>query len=224
MSVGERPAQDSSSSDSKAVRLAVLISGYGSNLQAILDATKDGALPNVEVGLVVSNRRDAFGVKRAIHHGVPVVYFPLAAYTTAGRARDDYDADLASILDAFSIDWVVLAGWMHVLSQRFLERFPHRVLNLHPALPGQFPGTNAIERAFGAFQEQGLDHTGVMVHLVPDEGVDSGPVVAQQQVPIEDGDDLQDLAARVHAVEHRLLVAAIRDLIATSQPSGDETP
>jgi formyltetrahydrofolate-dependent phosphoribosylglycinamide formyltransferase len=209
---------------SKVVRLAVLISGYGSNLQAILDATEDGALPNAEVSLVVSNRRDAFGIKRAIHHGVPVVYFPLAAYTTAGRPRDDYDADLASMLDAFSIDWVVLAGWMHVLSRRFLERFAHRVLNLHPALPGQFPGTNAIERAFAASQEQGIDHTGVMVHLVPDEGVDSGPVVAQQQVPIEDGDDLQDLAARVHAVEHRLLVATIRDLIATSQPSGEETP
>ncbi len=103
--------------------------------------------------------------------------------------------------------------WMRILSRVFLDRFPNRVVNLHPALPGQFPGTDAIERAFSAFRRGEIKHTGVMVHLVPDEGVDSGPVLAQEVVPIRMDDTLETLEARVHSVEHRLLVQVIRDLI-----------
>ncbi|RLC67464.1 MAG: phosphoribosylglycinamide formyltransferase [Chloroflexi bacterium] len=194
-------------------RIAVLISGFGSNLQAVLDAVAGGRLPGVEVALIVSNRRGAYGIRRAVHHGVPVVYFPLAPYRRAGRPRQAYDADLAAIVRAFEATWVVLAGWMHVLSDAFLRHFPSRVVNLHPALPGMFPGTEAIARAYAAYRRGELDHTGVMVHLVPDEAVDAGPVVAQVEVPIHPEDTLEDLEARIHAAEHRLLVQALHDLL-----------
>ncbi len=201
-------------------RLAVLISGFGSNLQAILDAVSSGLLPGVEVALVVSNRKEAYGLRRAIRAGVPVVYFPLAPYTQAGRPRTDYDADLAALLEAFSVKWVVLAGWMHVLSKAFLSHFPHHVVNLHPALPNTFPGTHAIERAYEAYRQGHIRHTGVMVHLVPDEGVDAGPVVAQEEVPIFPDDTLEELEARIHAVEHRLLVQALRQLLCPAPSQG----
>jgi phosphoribosylglycinamide formyltransferase-1 len=199
------------------VRIAVLVSGFGSNLQAILDAIEDGRLPGVEVALVVSDRREAYGLKRAIQHGVPVLYFPLAPYRRADRSNRDYDADLAAILRAFAIEWVVLAGWMHILSEALLTHFPSRVVNLHPALPGTFPGTHAIERAYAAYQEGEIERTGVMVHLVPDEAVDAGPVVLQEAVRIHPDDSLEDLEVRIHTVEHRLLVQALCDLLARPQ-------
>ena len=195
--------------------IAILISGFGSNQQAIMDAVEAGRVPGAEVALVVSNRRDAFGIKRAIKHGVPVIYFPLAPYSRAGRAREEYDADLARILKAFDVDWVVMAGWMHVWSDAFLRHFPSRVVNLHPALPGTFPGMHGIEEAYEAYQRGEVEHTGVMVHLVPDPAVDAGPVVAQEVVPIHPNDSLEDLETRIHAVEHRLLVEALRGLLAT---------
>jgi formyltetrahydrofolate-dependent phosphoribosylglycinamide formyltransferase len=194
-------------------RIAVLVSGFGSNLQAIIDAAEEGALPGVEIALVVSNRREAYSIKRAVRHGMPIVYFPLAPYKRGGRSREEYDADLAAVLRTFGVSWVVLAGWMHVLSDAFLSRFPSRVINLHPALPGTFPGTNGIERAYQAYQRGEIDHTGVMVHLVPDEAVDAGPVVAEEVVPIYPHDSLDELEERIHAVEHRLLVGAVRQLL-----------
>jgi formyltetrahydrofolate-dependent phosphoribosylglycinamide formyltransferase len=198
-------------------RMAVLISGYGSNLESIMTAVEEGRLPGVELALVVSNRQEAFGIKRAVRHGVPVVYFPLAPYTAAGRPREEYDADLAAIVGAFDVSWVALAGWMHVLGNRFLRRFPSRVVNLHPALPGTFAGTHAIQRAYDAFQKGEIEHTGVMVHLVPDEEVDAGPVVAQEEIEILPEDTVDDLEERMHRVEHRLLVQALRDLLCEPQ-------
>jgi len=194
-------------------RIAVLISGFGSNLQAIIDAVEEGKLPGVEIGLVISNRSDAYGIERAVRHGIPVVTFPLAPYARAGRPRSEYDADLAAILKAFDVSWVVMAGWMHVLSDAFLAHFDSRVVNLHPALPGAFPGTEAIERAYEAYQRGEIDHTGVMVHLVPDDAVDAGPVVVKEVVPIRAQDSLNELEERIHAVEHRLLVEALRQLL-----------
>jgi formyltetrahydrofolate-dependent phosphoribosylglycinamide formyltransferase len=194
-------------------RLVVLISGGGTNLQAVIDACESGTLP-ARVVAVVSNRKAAYGLVRAQKHGIPSVYHPLKRYREAGRTRREYDADLARIVAGYEPDWVVLAGWMHVLSMTFLEHFPHRVINLHPALPGQFVGTHAIERAFEAFRRGAIEYTGVMVHQVPDEGVDVGPVVAQAKVPIYPDDTLDELEARVHHTEHRLLVDALRALIA----------
>lgn len=189
-------------------RLAILISGSGSNLQAIIDAIAAGRL-DAQIAVVVSNRRDAFGLARAERAGIPTLYVPLKPYTEAGRPRAQYDADLARQVAGCAPDLIVLAGWMHVLSPAFLDRFPGRVLNLHPALPGQFAGTHAIQRAYEAFQRGEIDHTGVMVHWVVPE-VDAGPVVASAEVPIYPTDNLDDLEARIHAAEHRLLVEAIR--------------
>jgi formyltetrahydrofolate-dependent phosphoribosylglycinamide formyltransferase len=190
----------------------VLVSGFGSNLQAILDACASGKLP-ARVAAVVSNRPEAYGLERALAAGVPAIPFPCPR----GRPRREYDADLAELVASYQPDWIVLAGWMRVLSSAFLERFPAKVVNLHPALPGAFPGTHAIQRAFAAFQTGEIAHTGVMVHLVPDEGVDTGPVLFQARVTILPGDNLESLEARVHAVEHEILVAALQAL-ATQTP------
>lgn len=122
-------------------RLAVLISGSGTNLQAILDAIAAKHL-TAKVVLVVSNRKAAYGLTRAESAGIPTLYFPLQAYAESGRDR--YDAALADKISACQPDLIVLAGWMHVLSPIFLDRFPKSVINLHPALPGIFPGINAI--------------------------------------------------------------------------------
>ncbi len=189
-------------------RLAVLISGNGSNLQAIIDACASGELA-AEVVAVVSNRLDAFGLERARRANIPAT----AISKQQSQDRREYDSMLAEIVAAHQPDWVVLAGWMRVLSCAFLDHFPNRVVNLHPALPGTFPGTHAIERAFDAFQRGEIKHTGVMVHVVPDEGVDCGPVLEQESVPIYPRDSLADLETRIHSVEHRLLVTTLARLI-----------
>lgn len=197
-------------------RLAVLISGNGSNLQAIIDAVKLRVLP-AEIAVVVSNRKDAFGLQRAEKAGIPTLYFPLKPYSDGGRSRAEYDADLAAQLQAYDPDWVVLAGWMHILSREFLRHFPYQVINLHPALPGQFPGAHAIAEALAAYQAGKIKHTGCMVHLVPDEAVDSGPIIGTADVPIYPNDSKETLAARMHAAEHTLLIQSLLRLIA-----GDE--
>ena len=193
-------------------RLAVLISGNGTNLQAILDAIRARQL-DAQVVLVVSNRKNAFGLERAAKAGVPTRVHTLKPYRDAGRSREEYDADLAELVLEAKPDWVVLAGWMHILSDAFLRHFPYRVVNLHPALPGQFPGANAIAEALEAFQAGRIKKTGVMVHLVPDEQVDRGPVIASEEVPIYPGDTLDTLTNRMHQVEHRVLVGALQRLI-----------
>ena len=192
------------------LRLVVLVSGSGSNLQAIIDAIAAGDL-DAEIALVVSNRQAAFALERAAQVGIPTLYFPLKPYRDGGQGREAYDADLAAEIAQAAPDVVMLAGWMHVLSPAFLERFPGRVLNLHPALPGTLPGTHAIERAFELFQRGELDHSGCMVHYVIPE-VDAGEVVRQVEVPLLPGDTLEVFEARMHAAEHRLVVEALREV------------
>lgn len=188
-------------------RLVVMVSGSGSNLQAVLDACRGGAI-DADVVAVVSNRGDAYGLDRAAAVGVPTVH--VAPH--ADEERDDYDARLADVVAGFDPDLVVLAGWMRVLTMSFLGWFPGRVINLHPALPGELPGTGAIERAWQEARSGSRTRTGVMVHLVPDEGVDDGPVLASEVVPIDPRATLEELEAAVHAVEHRLLVDTIAEL------------
>lgn len=110
-------------------------------------------------------------------------------------------------------NWVILAGWMRILTMEFLQHFPGKVVNLHPALPGTFPGVDAIERAYMAFLRGEISETGVMVHLVPDDGVDSGPVLNQRRVGIRAGETLEELEAEIHSVEHQILVQTIQELI-----------
>ncbi len=190
-------------------RLVILISGYGSNLQAILDACRRGELP-AQVVAVISNKADAFGLQRAIDAGVPAIPLPFCRDLHFDRAG--YDEVLAEVIEQYQPDLIICAGWMRILSPTFVRRFAGKIINLHPALPGAFPGTRSIEAAYRAFQRGEIQRTGVMVHYV-DEGVDTGPVIATREVPISPTDTLKDLEERVHAAERELLVAAIREVI-----------
>ena len=162
--------------------LAVFISGTGTNLQAIIDAIESGRLQDTRISVVVCNRKAAPGLERATEHAIPTIYQPFLPYRQQGLSREDYDRDLTAKLSAYPVDLVVLAGWMRIFSLEFLRCYPC-VLNIHPALPGTFPGMHAIVEAFDAYQRGEITQTGVMVHWAPDETVDSGPVVISQACP-----------------------------------------
>ncbi|MBC8170714.1 MAG: phosphoribosylglycinamide formyltransferase [Anaerolineae bacterium] len=187
-------------------RIVVMVSGGGTNLQTLIDAIQAGHLP-AQIGLVVANRKAAYALVRAEKAGIPTLYLSLKAYTDNGKTREAYDADLGAKIAAVQPDLIVLAGWMHVLSPAFLDRFVHRVINLHPALPGEFPGTNAVERAYKAYHRGEIDRSGCMVHYVVPE-VDAGPVLAQAVVHLDLRDNLTDFESRIHAAEHQLIVQA----------------
>ncbi|KAF9276327.1 hypothetical protein BGZ68_010083, partial [Mortierella alpina] len=172
---------------------------------ALIDAIANGSLI-AEIPLVISNRSKVFGLERAEKAGIPTKVLALKPYTTAGKTRSEYDADLAQLIVAAKPDLVVLAGFMHILSPAFLDQFPTTpLINLHPALPGQFDGARAIERAFEAYQKGEIKHTGVMVHRVIQE-VDGGEPLLVKEVEIKPEDDLAALQERIHSVEHKLLV------------------
>ena len=189
-------------------RLVVLISGNGSNLQAILDACASGELDATVVS-VISNKAEAYGLIRARNAGIESIHFP----KLETESRQQYDARVAGYVTTLQPDYIILAGWMRILSNSFLSSLPNRVVNLHPALPETFPGTHTIERAFEAYQRKEISHTGVMVHLVPDEGVDNGPVLSAEIVPIFADDTLESLEARVHQTEHKLLITTLKQLV-----------
>ena len=191
-------------------RLVVLISGNGSNLQAILDACSTGELDATVVS-VFSNKADVYGLVRAKTAGVEAIYFPKKEI----ESRREYDARLAIDVKSKQANYVILAGWMRILTSAFLDHFPNRVINLHPALPATFPGTHAIERAFEAYHRGEIKHTGVMVHLVPDEGVDNGPVLATAEIAFQPSESLGEFEKRVHDVEHNLLINTIRTMLET---------
>jgi phosphoribosylglycinamide formyltransferase-1 len=176
--------------------IGVLVSGTGTNLQALLDA----GLPVVAVA---SNRRDAPALARA---GT----IATAAFETAGYAgRSERDAAMADWLRAQGVELVVLAGYMHLLTPAFLDRFPNAVVNVHPSLLPEFPGAHAVEAQLAA----GVTESGATVHIV-DEGVDSGPVLAQERVPVLPEDTPETLHARIKEIEHRLLPQVVEELCA----------
>jgi phosphoribosylglycinamide formyltransferase-1 len=175
--------------------IGVLVSGAGTNLQSLVD----NGLP---ITAVASNRRDAPALLRARAAGIPTATFSLDCHAD----RTERDLVMASWLEEHGVELVVLAGYMHLLTPPFLRRFPDRVVNVHPSLLPQFPGTHAIEDALSA----DIDVTGVTVHYV-DEGIDTGPVIAQEAVPVE---PRATLAERIHAVEHRLLPEVVTKLCA----------
>ena len=194
-------------------RLVVLASGNGTNLQAIIDAcaaTIDTVRQlDAKVVGVVSDKHEAFALNRAQCNNVETAVVAIKPHET----RPQYDARIAQIVGAWQPHIIVLAGFMRVLSNSFLSQFPNQVINIHPALPGELPGTHAIERAFTEFTQGTRRETGIMVHFVPDEGVDNGPVIAQQVVPIHAADTLVTLEARMHATEHALVIDALQQLI-----------
>jgi phosphoribosylglycinamide formyltransferase 1 len=176
--------------------IGVLVSGEGTNLQALLEA----GLPVVAVA---SNKRDARALARARAAGVAAASFPLEDYGD----RAARDAEMAAWLTGRGVDLVVLAGFMHLLTPAFLGRFPDRIVNVHPSLLPAFPGAHAVEEQLAA----GVAESGATVHLV-DEGVDSGPILRQERVPVLAGDTPESLHERIKRVEHRLLPEVVGEL------------
>ena len=174
--------------------IGVLVSGEGTNLQALVDA----GLP---VRAVASNRTGARALERAERAGIAAEVFELGHYAS----RDDRDEAMADWLTAQGVELVVCAGYMHLLTTAFLDRYPGRIVNVHPSLLPEFPGGHAIDDAL----EAGVETTGVTVHLV-DEGLDTGDVIRQEPLPVE---PRETLAERIHAVEHRLLPEVVRELV-----------
>ncbi len=193
-------------------RLAVFVSGSGSNLQALIDACGAGVLA-AKVVLVVSNRKAAYGLERARLASIPALYFPLKPYSDAGRSRAEYEADLLDAITPHSPDLLVLAGWMHIFGASFLGQFPRRVINLHPALPGVLAGKDSLRETYEAARRGEPVATGCMVHYVVPE-VDAGEVIATERVPVAPGEALDEFAARMHAAEHRLIVRAVGQWLA----------
>ena len=191
-------------------RVAVLISGEGTNLQAILDTVH--RRDDIEVVGVASSRRDAGGLERARRAGVETAVFEIGAYDDRGER----DEALADWLDERGVQLVVLAGFMEVLGAGFIGRFRGRIVNVHPALLPAFPGVGAVEQAL----EHGVKVMGATVHFV-DEGVDSGPIILQEAFELSYPSDIAAIEQRVHGIEHRLLPQAVR-MIAAGKVHLDE--
>ncbi len=197
-------------------RIAVLVSGSGSNLQALIDAIESHELSNVEIALVVSNKANAVGLQRALTHKIPALYLPWS------WTRQEVEAKLAAVFTLFQIDLIVQAGWMRIFTPDFIASYPNRIINLHPALlpdDGQgntfttsngsvvpvLRGLHVVKRAL----EAGVKVTGSTVHYVTPE-VDAGPMLRRAEVPIEDSDTEETLHERIKQVEHKLIVEAIK--------------
>ncbi len=180
--------------------IAVLVSGSGSNLQAIIDASEKGEIP-CRVGIVVSNNPDAFGLARAAKHGIPTEVVRHKEFPS----REEFDRKLVEIVRRSGAELVCLAGFMRVLTPVFVRAFPNRILNIHPALLPSFPGTHGPKQAL----EYGVRFSGCTVHVL-DEGVDTGPIVVQAVVPVFGKDTEETLAARILVQEHRIYPMAIR--------------
>lgn len=188
------------------VRIGVLASGRGSNLQALLDA-QDGGRLRPRVALVLSDRADAVALERARRHGVPAIH--LDPGSPRARLRPEAEAEYVAALRAGGVDWVVLAGFFRIVGQTLLDAFPSRVLNIHPSLLPSFPGLHAPRQAL----EYGVQVSGCTVHLVT-AAIDAGPIVRQAAVPVRPDDDEESLAARILEEEHRILVEAVNEITA----------
>ncbi len=197
------------------LRLAVLVSGSGSNLQALIDAVESQQLSGVEIVLVISNKANAQGLQRALQHKLPTAYIPW------GKQREEAEERVSALLQLFQVDLIVLAGWMRILSANFTTQFPQRIINLHPALlPNNgeetyttsdgtiipaLRGINVVEQAL----EAGLKVTGSSVHYVI-PAVDAGPVIGRTEVTIEPADTAETLHEKLKIQEHLLIVEAVR--------------
>ena len=184
----------------KKVNIGVLVSGSGSNLQAIIDQIEQERLP-AEIKIVISNNPDAYALKRCSKHAIPTRMVSHLDF----RKREDFDGQMAPILKSYDVELVALAGFMRVLTPAFLRAFPMGVMNIHPALLPAFPGTHVQQKAL----EYGVKFSGCTVHFV-DEGMDTGPIIIQAVVPVYDGDTVDTLSARILKEEHRIYPLAIR--------------
>jgi phosphoribosylglycinamide formyltransferase-1 len=183
-------------------KVAVLLSGRGSNFVALADACARGEVP-AEIVVVVSNKADAPGLERARERSIATVVVP-----SKGKAREEHEREVIAALEAAGAEWVCLAGYMRLLSPEFIGRFPSRIVNIHPALLPAFPGLDAQHQAW----DYGAKVSGCTVHLV-DAGCDTGPIVLQRTVPVLDDDTAETLAARILEQEHVAYAAALRMLL-----------
>jgi phosphoribosylglycinamide formyltransferase-1 len=184
------------------LRLGVLVSGKGTNLQAIIEEIASGKL-DAEIKIVLSNRRDAYALCRAENAGIKNMFVDINDFPN----NEAYHQRLIDLLEEQQVDLVILAGYMRILNRTFVERFRGRILNIHPSLLPAFPGLHAVEQAL----EKGVKVTGCTVHFV-DEGVDSGPILLQKAVEISEGETVESLTAKIQQEEHRLFPAAIRKI------------
>ena len=173
-------------------RIGILLSGRGSNFEAIANNIKSGKIANAEIAVVISNREDAGGIKTARSRGLEAIVIP-----SKGKAREDHDREMVAALQKHNVDLICLAGYMRLLSPWFVKQFPHKILNIHPSLLPAFPGLEAQQQAFA----YGVKVTGCTVHFV-DEELDHGPIIVQKAVPVHDGDDEHTLAERILEQEH----------------------
>ncbi len=185
------------------MRIAVLVSGNGSNLQALLEAQARGELAPGQIALVVSNRPGAFALERAAGFGVPALTVDHKAYPT----REAFEDAVLAALNEHRVEAIVLAGFIHILTARFTDRYPLRILNTHPSLLPAFPGAHAPADALA----HGAKVTGVTVHFV-DATLDGGPIIAQRALAIEDSDDATSLHRRIQRLEHQLLPEVVAQL------------
>ena len=183
-----------------AKRIGVLLSGRGSNFEALADSIAAGRIPNAQIAIVISNREGAPGIERARARGIEARVIP-----SKGLQREAYDLQVVALLKEKQVDVVCLAGFMRLLSPYFIAAFPNRILNIHPALLPAFPGLEAQRQAL----EYGVKFSGASVHFV-DENLDAGPIIVQAVVPVLDDDTPETLAARILKEEHRIYSEAVR--------------
>lgn len=183
------------------VTLAVLVSGNGSNFQAIVDAIEAGRISNARIACLISNKADAFALERAKKHAIKTIVLDHKEYPN----RQAYDTAMVELLRQHGVQLVILAGFMRLLSPVMIDAFPNAIMNIHPALLPAFPGLDAQQQAF----DYGVRYTGCTVHFV-DNGTDTGPIILQAVVPILGSDTVDTLTQRIHGEEHRTYVEAVR--------------
>jgi len=181
-------------------RIGVLLSGRGSNFEALAESIDAGRIPNAEIAVVISNREGAPGIQRAAARRIPTHAIP-----SKGLEREVYDRQVAAVLDDHKVDLICLAGYMRLLSPYFVAKFPNRILNIHPSLLPSFPGLESQRQAL----EYGVKFAGCTVHFV-DENLDAGPIIVQAVVPVNDGDTEAALSERILKEEHRIYSEAVR--------------
>ena len=184
-------------------RIGVLLSGRGSNFEALAESVSAGRIPNAEIAIVVSNQPDALGLKKAEARGIPTRMIP-----SKGLQREAYDRQVAAVLQEHKVDLICLAGYMRLLSPYFVAAFPQKILNIHPSLLPSFPGLEAQKQAL----DHGVKFAGCTVHFV-DENLDAGPIILQSVVPVLDSDDEHALSERILKEEHRIYSEAVKIIL-----------
>ncbi len=197
------------SSRAKTFRLAILISGRGSNMAALIDAAQSEKIPDCEVTVVISDQTSAAGLEKAKECGIETLIIE-----RSGRSREEHDREIVAALREKQIDLICLAGYMRILSRDFIDAYRGRILNIHPSLLPSFTGLDAQKQAL----EHGVKVAGCTVHFV-DETLDGGPIIAQREVPVRADDTVETLSARILQQEHELYPEAVATVLARAQPA-----